>query len=134
MLEVGRSSRKTGADNTSITSALFRLVDQGMHGEIIIDGLDMCKSVDLILTLSENIPIKRIWDVLGEVELNGITLNQWVGLNGGRKISALMTVNLFDLPENCYGAIGFLFLTKITDGLDLKKFGSPYELLINMIK
>ncbi|KAH0534633.1 probable multidrug resistance-associated protein lethal(2)03659 [Cotesia glomerata] len=130
---------KTGADNTSITSALFRLVDQGMHGEIIIDGLDI-KSVGL-QDLRSNISIipknpflftgtlrfnldpfqeytdKAIWDVLGEVELNGITLNQWV-TDGGRNFS-INDRKLICFARELLRSNRILVLDQITDGLDL---------------
>lgn len=131
---------KSGADQTSIISALFRLVDKDTHGEIIIDGLDT-KSVGL-QDLRSNISIipknpflftgtlrfnldpfqqytdKAIWDVLGEVELNGITLNQWV-TDGGRNFS-INERKLICLARELLRSNRILVLDQITDGLDLK--------------
>lgn len=95
---------RTGAGKSSLISALFRLADDGLQGKIIIDDLDT-KSIGLqdlrahisiipqepILfseTLRYNLdPFGKysdndIWEALREVELNDLTLDQWVTESG----------------------------------------------------
>ncbi|XP_008553008.1 ATP-binding cassette sub-family C member 4 isoform X2 [Microplitis demolitor] len=95
---------RTGAGKSSLISALFRLADDGLKGKIMIDGLDT-KSIGL-QDLRANISIipqepvlfsetlrynldpfgkytdNAMLDALREVELNDLTLNQWVTESG----------------------------------------------------
>ncbi|XP_057334744.1 ATP-binding cassette sub-family C member 4-like [Microplitis mediator] len=99
---------RTGAGKSSLISALFRLVDDGLQGQIIIDDIDT-KTIGL-QDLRSNISIipqepvlfsetlrynldpfdkytdKDIWDALREVELSDLVLDQWV-TEGGTNFS-----------------------------------------------
>ncbi|XP_057321788.1 ATP-binding cassette sub-family C member 4-like [Microplitis mediator] len=95
---------RTGAGKTSLIAALFRLVDDGLNGKIIMDGLDtrsislqdLRTSISIVPqepvlfseTLRYNLdPFGKytdtaMWDALREVELNDVTLDQWVTESG----------------------------------------------------
>ncbi|XP_057334272.1 ATP-binding cassette sub-family C member 4-like [Microplitis mediator] len=99
---------RTGAGKSSLISALFRLVDDGLQGQIIIDDVDtktiglqdLRSSISIIpqepVLFSETLRYnldpfdkytdKDIWDALREVELSDLVLDQWV-TEGGTNFS-----------------------------------------------
>ncbi|XP_057334745.1 ATP-binding cassette sub-family C member 4-like isoform X1 [Microplitis mediator] len=99
---------RTGAGKSSLVSALFRLVDDGLQGQIIIDDVDtktiglqdLRSSISIIpqepVLFSETLRYnldpfdkytdKDIWDALREVELSDLVLDQWV-TEGGTNFS-----------------------------------------------
>lgn len=99
---------RTGAGKSSLISALFRLFDEGLKGEIRIDGRDtstvglqeLRSKISIIpqepVLFSESLRYNldpfnqyddvRLWEVLRLVELNEITLDHNV-LYGGHNFS-----------------------------------------------
>ncbi|KAL6424747.1 hypothetical protein ACFW04_010010 [Cataglyphis niger] len=99
---------RTGAGKSSLISALFRLFDEGLEGEIIIDGLvtktiglqELRAKISIIpqepVLFSESLRYNldpfnqyddlRLWEVLRLVELNGVTLDHIV-LHSGHNFS-----------------------------------------------
>jgi len=99
---------RTGAGKSSLISALFRLFNEGLEGEIRIDGRDtdtvrlqeLRSKISIIpqepVLFSESLrynldPFAQyddllLWDVLRQVELNDVTLDQSV-LYGGHNFS-----------------------------------------------
>lgn len=99
---------RTGAGKSSLISALFRLFDEGLEGEIIIDGLvtrtvglqELRAKISIIpqepVLFSESLRYNldpfnqyddvRLWEVLRLVELNGVALDHIV-LHGGHNFS-----------------------------------------------
>jgi len=99
---------RTGAGKSSLISALFRLFNEGLEGEIRIDGRDtntvnlqnLRSKISIIpqepVLFSESLrynldPFAQyddllLWEVLRQVELNDVTLDQSV-LYGGHNFS-----------------------------------------------
>ncbi|XP_050461230.1 ATP-binding cassette sub-family C member 4-like isoform X2 [Cataglyphis hispanica] len=99
---------RTGAGKSSLISALFRLFDEGLEGEIIIDGLvtktiglqELRAKISIIpqepVLFSESLRYNldpfnqyddvRLWEVLRLVELNGVALDHIV-LHSGHNFS-----------------------------------------------
>ncbi|XP_053595825.1 ATP-binding cassette sub-family C member 4-like isoform X2 [Microplitis demolitor] len=130
---------RAGTEKSSLISTLFRLVDNDLHGDIIIDGLDT-KSIGL-QDLRSNISIipkdpylftgtlrynldpfqeytdKAMWGVLGEVELNDMTLDQWIS-EGGTNFSSSER-KLICFARALLRSNRILVLDHITNDLDL---------------
>ncbi|KYN35064.1 hypothetical protein ALC56_10603, partial [Trachymyrmex septentrionalis] len=78
---------RTGAGKSSIISALFRLFNEGLEGEIKIDGRDT--SMVGLSELRCKILIYddlKLWKVLRQVELNDVTLDHDI-FSGGHDFS-----------------------------------------------